>query len=268
MTGASPIGDRAVVNGAASVSAVPASVPSAVNGLGDGRSNDWHTPRRIFDALAVRFDLDVSAPIDGPIHVPCSRWISSGSLEREWSGFIWMNAPFGGRNGLVPWLDKFFDHGNGVALTPDRTSAPWFSEAWARADAVLLTKGKTPFLLACGSKAGTPAFGTALWAVGRKAVDALMNAEKAGLGMLAFPKARTRVQSDHDLALRVARRLYPSPEDVAYRWGAQEGFKEAQAMSAGTAKTEGLGGDSPASAVRQDAPETSTQTHTTKKKGE
>lgn len=30
----------------------------------------------------------------------------------------------------------------------------------------------------------------------------------------------------------------------------------AQAMSAGTAKTEGLGGDSPASAVRQDAPET------------
>ena len=29
----------------------------------------------------------------------------------------------------------------------------------------------------------------------------------------------------------------------------------AQAMSAGTAKTEGLGGDSPASAVRQDAPE-------------
>lgn len=42
----------------------------------------------------------------------------------------------------------------------------------------------------------------------------------------------------------------------------------AQAMSAGTAKTEGLGGDSPASAVRQDAPEPSTQTHTTKKKGE
>lgn len=32
--------------------------------------------------------------------------------------------------------------------------------------------------------------------------------------------------------------------------------KPAQAMSAGTAKTEGLGGDSPASAVREDAPET------------
>jgi hypothetical protein len=39
-----------------------------------------------------------------------------------------MNPPFGGRNGLAPWLDKFFANGNGIALTPDRTSAPWWQD--------------------------------------------------------------------------------------------------------------------------------------------
>lgn len=162
----------------------------AVMGLGEGRSNDWHTPPEVFAALGCRFDLDVSAPAGGPLHVPCDGWIYDRSLERAWSGFVWMNPPFGGRNGLEPWLDKFFLHGNGIALTPDRTSAPWFAKAWRRADAVMFTRGKTPFLLADGSKAGSPAFGTALWASGRAAVQALHRAERSGFGLLAHPALR------------------------------------------------------------------------------
>jgi hypothetical protein len=27
-----------------------------------------------------------------------------------------MNPPFGSRNGHVPWLRKFLDHGNGIAI--------------------------------------------------------------------------------------------------------------------------------------------------------
>ena len=41
-----------------------------------------------------------------------------------WAGFVWMNAPFGARNGLEPWLAKFFAHNNGIALVPDRTRWP------------------------------------------------------------------------------------------------------------------------------------------------
>jgi hypothetical protein len=108
-----------------------------VNGLGMGQSNDWFTPDYVFDALGCRFDLDVAAPESGPLHVPCHRWISANSLDFEWFGFVWMNPPFGGRNGIWPWLDKFLAHGNGIALTPDRTSAPWFHAAWDRADAIL-----------------------------------------------------------------------------------------------------------------------------------
>jgi hypothetical protein len=164
-----------------------AAIPIAVSGLGAGKSNDWHTPRSVFAALGCHFDLDVSAPLEGPLHTPCAAWFGRAALERPWSGFVWMNPPFGGRNGLAPWLTKFFDHGNGIALTPDRTSAPWFREAWARTDAVLFTAGKTRFLLRDGAEAGCPAFGTALWASGERGAVALRSAAAKGFGLLAIP---------------------------------------------------------------------------------
>lgn len=72
-----------------------------------GKNNEWYTPQYIFDAMGCRFDLDVAHP-EIETKVPCENYYSSGSLEKEWQGFVWMNPPFGGRNGLVPWLDKFF----------------------------------------------------------------------------------------------------------------------------------------------------------------
>jgi hypothetical protein len=155
-----------------------------VTGLGVGQRNDWQTPPEIFEALGCRFDLDVAAPVDGPLHVPTSRWFSSESLQREWFGFVWMNPPFGGRNGIRPWLIKFLAHGNGIALTPDRCSAPWFQDLWDQADAILFTP-KTPFLLPNGEKAGNPAFGNALWACGERAVAAVQRSEACGFGKVA-----------------------------------------------------------------------------------
>ena len=84
----------------------------------DGKSNEWFTPAYIFHALGCRFDLDVAHPEHGETSVPCDDFIFSGSLEKPWTGFVWMNPPFGGRNGIKPWLDRFFEHGNGIALTP------------------------------------------------------------------------------------------------------------------------------------------------------
>lgn len=158
-----------------------------VHGLGLGQSDEWYTPPKVFDALGVRFDLDVASPECGPLHVPCDAWIFERSLQVDWTGFVWMNPPFGGRNALGPWLDKFFAHGDGVALTPDRTSSPWFHKAWMQADAVMFTR-KTPFLRPDGKSAGSPAFGTALWASGERGVQALLNAEAKGFGLLSFPR--------------------------------------------------------------------------------
>lgn len=149
-----------------------------------GATDDWYTPKYIFDALGVRFDLDVAAPADGPRHVPAAAWHSSSSLERDWGGFVWMNAPFGGRNGLAPWLRKFFEHGNGIALTPDRTSAPWWQDAAWRARSMLLINGKVKFERPDGTLGAQPGTGTTLFAAGAAAHSALLRAERADLGIV------------------------------------------------------------------------------------
>ena len=152
-----------------------------------GASDEWYTPKYIFDALGCRFDLDVAHPHGQRTHVPCDGYLSQNSLTAPWFGFVWMNPPFGGRNALEPWLTKFFDHGNGIALTPDRTSAPWFRNACARADLVLFMP-KVRFIRPDGSEGKSPSTGTALWAAGRTAVSALRRAASRNLGILATPE--------------------------------------------------------------------------------
>lgn len=151
-----------------------------------GASDDWFTPAHVFEALGCRFDLDVAHPYGQRTHVPCDGYFSCGALEAKWFGFVWMNPPFGGRGALGPWLTRFFDHGNGIALTPDRTSAPWFWDAWARADATLFTR-KIRFLRPDGTEGVSPSNGTCLWAAGDRAVAALHRAAGANLGILAQP---------------------------------------------------------------------------------
>lgn len=138
-----------------------------------GASDDWFTPAYLLEALKLTFDMDVAAPTSGPRHVPCSRWLSSNSLAEQWTGLVWMNPPFGGRNGIKPWLDKFIEHGNGIALTPDRTSAPWFQAAAHQVDAVLFVSPKVKFERPDGSLGRSPGCGTALMALGNEAVMAL-----------------------------------------------------------------------------------------------
>ncbi|MXP24828.1 adenine methyltransferase [Altererythrobacter indicus] len=151
-----------------------------------GKSDEWYTPKYIFDALGVIFDLDVAAPKSGPLHVPCRNWFYENALSKDWFGLVWMNAPFGARNSLVPWLDRFFAHGNGIALTPDRTSSPWFQEACQMTDGILFMP-KVKFIRADGSVGKSPSNGTALWAVGATAMEALSNGQSNGLGVFVKP---------------------------------------------------------------------------------
>lgn len=152
-----------------------------------GRSDEWYTPPAVFGALGCQFDLDVAPARYAPgQHVPCGEFLIGDGLSDEWSGFVWMNPPFGGRNGIAPWLDRFFAHGNGIALMPDRTSAPWFWSAWSRADLVLFTR-KIRFLRPDGSEGVSPSNGTALMAAGARGCAALGRAAALGFGILAEP---------------------------------------------------------------------------------
>lgn len=147
-----------------------------------GQSDEWFTPLYVFDALGCVFDLDVAAPALGGDYVPARARITERSLETLWSGFVWMNPPYGGRNALAPWMEKFFQHGDGIALTPDRTSAPWFVASWPEATAVLFVHRKIRFVRPDGSEGVSPGTGSALWAAGTRALYALRRASNRGLG--------------------------------------------------------------------------------------
>lgn len=162
----------------------------AIHDASVGATDEWYTPPYVFEALGCSFDMDVSSPGAGATYwIPATRFISAHSLEKEWDGFVWMNAPFGGRNGLVPWLSKFFEHGNGIALTPDRTSAPWWQEFAAKADAILFVSPKIKFIGADGNIGKSPSDGTSLMGVGPQAIEALRRAADRGLGKLLVAPA-------------------------------------------------------------------------------
>ena len=145
-----------------------------------GQSDDWFTPPYLFDALGEVFDLDVAAPPEGPRYVPCDRWLHQGGETAQWSGFVWMNPPFTNQRGKRIWLNRFFAHpGGGIALVPDRTSAPWWQEFAPRASAVLFMNGKIKFERPDGFIGESPGTGTTLFANGERAKAALM---RSGLG--------------------------------------------------------------------------------------
>jgi hypothetical protein len=155
-----------------------------------GATDEWYTPPHVFDMLDCRFDTDVASP-GGAVTpwIPADAFITKLNPDRLWCGFVWMNPPFGGRNGLIPWIDRFFRHNNGIALVPDRTSAPWWQKAAALSDVILFISPKLKFIGADGRPGKSPAQGTCLLAAGDRAVQALHKAEFVGLGILMGPTA-------------------------------------------------------------------------------
>jgi len=149
-----------------------------------GASSDWYTPPEIFKALDLVFDLDPCSP--GPGHWVPARKIyveRDDGLRQPWSGMVFMNPPFGGRNGHVPWLVKFFDHANGIAIVRAYTSSGWFhAHIVPRAELLLFPKGKTKFVRPDGSVGKAPGHGVVLIGMGDVACTAL---RKSGLGFCA-----------------------------------------------------------------------------------
>lgn len=150
-----------------------------------GKSDEWYTPKYIFDALGIQFHLDVAAP-EINTFVPACRKFTEDSLNKDWFGQVWCNPPFGGRNGLVPWIDKFLEHGDGIILTPDRTSCDWWQKLVEECDAVLFIKGKVKFMRPDGTYGMQPSNGTTLFSKGWKCTNALDRARLKGLGYMLY----------------------------------------------------------------------------------
>jgi DNA N-6-adenine-methyltransferase (Dam) len=151
-----------------------------------GATDEWYTPPEIFTALGLTFDLDPCSP--GRWHWVPARKIytkDNDGLRRPWHGLVFMNPPFGGRNGHVPWLVKFLDHGNGVAIVRAYTSSGWFHEYATKAETMLFPKGKTKFVRPDGSIGRAPGHGIVLLGIGSVANRALRES-KLGLCLTVY----------------------------------------------------------------------------------
>lgn len=150
-----------------------------------GKTDEWYTPKYIFDALGCTFDMDVASPVNQiSCHVPVKDFILFDSLERSWKGFIWMNPPYGDEDVKTEWLKKFISHGNGIALMPDRTSTKWWQNAAKECDMHLQTSKKIKSIRSDGVVGNAPSNGTTLFAIGEQACEALLNAQDNGLGLV------------------------------------------------------------------------------------
>jgi len=112
-------------------------------------SDEQYTPRWIFEALNVEFDLDVCAPEGGIDWIPAKKHYSlkDDALTQNWEGFVWMNPPYS--EGKV-WHEKFAAHGNGICLVPMAKSL-WFQEMWNRSEiSLLVIKPNVKFVLPNG----------------------------------------------------------------------------------------------------------------------
>ena len=136
-------------------------------------SDDYYTPKWIFDSLAIQFDLDVACPPEGPLYTPCSDYYTqeSDGLASVWYGIVYMNPPF---SKTTPWVEKWLKHANGIALLPD-TNRKWRTQLYEEAHGIVALPAQMKFVAADGRRTDIR-YSTCLYSMGVKATEALKRA--------------------------------------------------------------------------------------------
>ena len=135
-------------------------------------SDDYYTPKWIFDTLGLHFDVDVASP-PHPTNVPCDRYFTQADdgLAQDWHGRVWMNPPF---SHCERWVNRWIAHQNGVALLPLVKNTKWGTALWnsnasvhfPEFELVFYKDGKTE------KRIWPPVW---LWALGENNIEALHN---------------------------------------------------------------------------------------------
>jgi DNA N-6-adenine-methyltransferase (Dam) len=144
-----------------------------------GESDEWFTPKKYFDAIGLKYDLDPAHPgIDAKYcHVPARKvfTVADDGLAMPWHGLVWLNPPYGARYGHVPWLKRLITYNNGIGLFRAYTSADWFHEVLLPAQSVLMfPRGKIKFVRPDGTVGGQPGHGNVFIGLGETACRALL----------------------------------------------------------------------------------------------
>lgn len=149
-------------------------------------SIEWYTPPSIFERIGLRYDLDPCSPGEGKSFVPADKFytIEDDGLTSPWEGKVWMNPPYNSE--IVPWMNKFKEHHNGIALVFSRTDTQWFQNVAATSDLICFISKRVKFYKGgMDHQPGTPGAGSCLIANGKESMDAVL---ASGLGLCVEPR--------------------------------------------------------------------------------
>ena len=143
---------------------------------GNAGKDEYYTPPELFNALGLTFDLDVCAPEGGVPWVPASRHYSKidDGLTSPWGGRVWMNPPY---SNPEPWVDKWLEHGEGVAVLPT-SQAKWFRKLWDSPAVSAHPTFRSMYYFIHQGKRAHIWLPVLVWAVGESEIQALANVGK------------------------------------------------------------------------------------------
>lgn len=185
-------------------------------------SVEYYTPREIFKALKMDFDLDPCSPgqeivpwIPAQIHYT---YLDDG-LSTDWKGNVFMNPPYG--MDTPKWMKHLSEYGNGIALVFARPDTKWFHDYVPKADAICFIKGRIGFVPA--DKASSYADGiwqpkggcgaaSMLVAYGKENAEALF---RSGLG-LTLPVSKLNTDVQELSPVRGCKATAPLPTAIPY----------------------------------------------------
>jgi hypothetical protein len=150
-------------------------VSEAVGGVAG--THVWLTPKEIIEDLGP-FDLDPCAAPNWKLATN-EYFESSNGLVQNWSGFVWLNPPYGKHT--PDWIEKLARHGNGIALVFSRTDTAWFQNAIKHSNCVFFKRGRIKFHNAQGVSKGNAGAPSCFFGFGALAVERLKNSKMNGV---------------------------------------------------------------------------------------
>jgi hypothetical protein len=135
-------------------------------------SDDCYTPRWVFDAMGLEFDLDVAAPPGGPWHVPSKRYYTAedDGLVQPWNGVVWCNPPY---SDPAPWCRRWAKHPDGCLLIRSDLSTSGPAAAFAAASSLYVPAKRLQFVNGRGGPTGAVNFSSVLLGRGPTADDGI-----------------------------------------------------------------------------------------------
>ena len=133
-------------------------------------SDEWYTPKSVFDGLGLTFDLDVCSPKGGTGLVPALRsyCLEDDGLLSPWHGRVWMNPPY---SKPAPWVEKWINHANGIALLP-MAKSKWMNRLFDTDAHFIVLPSNFKFVSPDG-KPISLMMGSMLWALGDDNIESI-----------------------------------------------------------------------------------------------